>query len=39
MYIDCIKVFAGNEKNATQIQTIIISSQNIGIEFSIEKCL
>ena len=40
MYKDGIKVFAKNEKELkTVIQTIKIYSQDIGMEFSIEKLL
>ena len=43
MYIDVIKIFAKNEKELeTHIQTLILTitifSQDIGIEFGIEKC-
>ena len=39
LYIDDIKVFAKNEKELeTLIQTVRICSQNIGIQFGIEKC-
>ena len=39
MNMDNIKIFAKNEKELeTQIQTLRIYSQDIGLEFSIEKC-
>ena len=39
MYIDDIKLFANNEKEMeTLIHTIRIYSQDIGMEFGIEKC-
>ena len=39
MYIDDMKVFVKNEKELeTLIQAIRIYSQNIGMEFGIEKC-
>ena len=39
MYMDDIKLFAKNEKELeTQIQTVRIYSQDIGMEFYIEKC-
>ena len=39
MYMDNIKVFAKNEiELETQIHTVRIYSQDIGIEFGIEKC-
>ena len=39
MYMDDIKLFAKNEKELeTLIYTVRISSQDIGIEFGIEKC-
>ncbi len=39
MYMDDIKLFAKNEKELeTLIQTIRIYSQDIGMEFGIEKC-
>ena len=39
MYMDDIKLFAKNEKELeTRIQTVRIYSQDIGMEFSIEKC-
>ena len=39
MYMDDIKLFAKNERELeTQIKTIRIYSQDIGIEFRIEKC-
>ena len=39
MYMDDIKLFAKNEKELeTLIHTIRIYSQDIGMEFSIEKC-
>ena len=39
MYLDDIKLFAKNEKELeTLIHTVRIYSQNIGMEFSIEKC-
>ena len=39
MYIDDIKLFAKNEKELeTLIQTVRIYSQDIGMEFGIEKC-
>ena len=39
MYMDDIKLFAKNEKELeTLIHTVRIYSENIGIEFSIEKC-
>ena len=38
MYIDDIKLFAKNEKELeTLVQAVIIYSQDIGMEFSIEK--
>ena len=40
MYIDDIKLFAKNEKELeTLIHTIRIYSQDIGMEFGIEKCV
>ena len=39
MYMDDIKLFAKNKKELeTLIQTVRIYSQDIGIEFGIEKC-
>ena len=39
MYIDAIKLFVKNEKNLEiLINTVRIYSQDIGMEFSIEKC-
>ena len=39
MNIDDIKIFVKNEKEMeTLIQTVRIYSQNIGMEFGIEKC-
>ena len=39
MYMDDIKLFAKNEKELeTLIHTVRIYSQDIGMEFSIEKC-
>ena len=39
MYMDGIKLFAKNEKELeTLIQTVRIYSQDIGMEFGIEKC-
>ena len=39
MYMDNIKLFAKNEKELeTLIHTVRIYSQDIGIEFGIEKC-
>ncbi len=39
MYMDDIKLFAKIEKELeTLIQTVRIYSQDIGMEFSIEKC-
>ena len=39
MYMDDIKLFAKNGKDLeTQIQTVRIYSQDIGMEFGIEKC-
>ena len=38
MYMDNIYIFAKNELE-TLIQTIRIYSQNIGMEFGIEKCV
>ena len=39
MYMDDIKIFAKNEKELeTLVQTIRIYSQDIGMEFGIEKC-
>ena len=39
MYMDDIKLFAKNEKELeTQIHTVRIYSQDIGMEFGIEKC-
>ena len=39
MYMDDIKLFAKNENELkTLIQTVRIYSQDIGIEFGIEKC-
>ena len=39
MYMDDIKLFAKNEKELeTLIHTVIIYSQDIGMEFGIEKC-
>ena len=38
MYMDNIKLFAKNEKLETLIHTIRIYSQDIGMEFGIEKC-
>ena len=40
MYMDDIKLFAKNEKELkTLIHTVRIYSQDIGMEFSIEKCV
>ena len=40
MYMDDIKIFAKNEKELeTLINAVRIYSQNIGMEFGIEKCL
>ena len=40
IYMDEIKLFAKNEKELeTLIQTVRIYSQNIGMEFGIEKCV
>ena len=40
MYIDDIKLFAKNEKKLeTLIHTVRIYSQDIGMEFGIEKCV
>ena len=40
MYMDDIKLFAKNEKELeTLIHTIRIYSQDIGMEFGIEKCV
>ena len=37
--MDCIKLFAKNEKELeTLIQAVRIFSQDIGMEFGIEKC-
>ena len=39
MYMDDIKLFAKNEKELeTLIHTVRIYSQDIGMEFGIEKC-
>ena len=39
MYMDAIKLFAKNEKELeTLIHVVRIYSQNIGMEFGIEKC-
>ena len=39
MYMDDIKLFSKNEKELeTLIHTVRIYSQDIGMEFSIEKC-
>ena len=39
MYMDDIKLFAKNEKESeTLLQTVKIYSQDIGMEFGIEKC-
>ena len=39
MYMDDIKLFAKNEKELeTLIHAVWIYSQNIGMEFGIEKC-
>ena len=39
MYMDDIKLFAKNEKELeTLIHAVIIYSQDIGMEFGIEKC-
>ena len=39
MYVDDIKLFAKNEKELkTLIRTVRIYSQEIGMEFAIEKC-
>ena len=39
MYIDVIKIFAKNEKEVkTLIHAVRIYSQDIGMEFGIEKC-
>ena len=39
MYIDDIKLFAKNEKELkTLIHTVRIYSQDIGMDFGIEKC-
>ena len=39
MYMDDIKLFAKNEKELeTLIQAVRIYSQDIGMEFGIEKC-
>ena len=39
MYMDDIKLFAKNEKELeTLIHTVRIYTQDIGVEFSIEKC-
>ena len=39
MYIDDIKLFAKNEKELeTLIQAVRIYSQDVGMEFSIERC-
>ena len=39
MYMDDIKLFAKNEKESeTLIQAVRIYSQDIGMEFGIEKC-
>ena len=39
MYMDDIKLFAKDEKEQeTQIHTVRIYSQHLGIEFCIEKC-
>ena len=39
MYMDDIKLFAKNEKELeTQIHTLRIYNQDIGMEFGIEKC-
>ena len=40
MYMDDIKLFAKNEKELeTLIHTVRIYSQDIGMEFGIEKCV
>ena len=40
MYMDDMKLFAKNEKELdTQIQAVEIYSQDIGMEFDIEKCV
>ena len=40
MYMDDIKLLAKNEKELeTLIQTVRIYSQDIGMEFGIEKCV
>ena len=39
MFMDDVKLFGKNEKELeTQIQTVRIFSQDIGMEFGIEKC-
>ena len=39
MYMDDIKIFAKNQRELeTLIQTIRIYTQDIGMEFGIEKC-
>ena len=39
MYMDKIKLFTKNEKGLeTRIQAVRIYSQDIGMEFAIEKC-
>ena len=39
MYMDDIKLFARNKKELeTLIQVARINSQNVGMEFGIEKC-
>ena len=39
MYMDDIKLFAKNEKESVILkQTVIIHNQDIGIEFTIERC-
>ena len=39
MYMDNIKLLVKNEKESeTQIQTVRIYNQDIGMEFGIEKC-
>ena len=39
IYMDNIKLCAQNEKKETLVQTKRIFSQDVGIEFSIEKCV
>ena len=40
MYMDNIKIFIKNKKELeTLTQTVRIYSQDIGMEFGIEKCL